>query len=243
VRACPHNNIKVQFRPPGRPIWNSFRKRVDESSKAIILFGVVLISTLAMTEPWMNFIETVSASWMLDPTITYTLFYTLIAVLMPITMFLGIVKLSKLLTKTESTKSLYAIYGYMFIPLGLSMHLAHNLEHLFAEAPSVIPALQRFANKYLNLRLAGRYLSINLGTPNWEITRLVDMQTTFWLQVLTLFAGFILALYAGYRASRTFHMDKNEAFRVIVPMLILAIIFMVLNVYVLGLPMSPRHEH
>lgn len=234
VRACPHNNIKVQFRPPGRPIWNSIRKRVDESSKAVILFGVVLISTLAMTTPWMNFIETISASWTLNPTITYTLFYTLIAVLMPITMFLGAIKLSKFLGKTESTKSLYAIYGYTFISLGLSMHLAHNLEHLFAEAPSVIPALQRFTNKYL---------SINLGAPNWEIIRLVDMSTTFWLQALTIFAGFILALYAGYRTSRTFHLDKNVAFRVVIPLIILATIFMVLNVYVLGLPMSPRHAH
>jgi len=234
VQACPNNNIKIQFRPPGRPIWDSLRRRVDESSKAVILFGVVLIATLGMTTPWMNFIKSLSASWTINPLATYTLLYVLISVALPLTLFLGITKLSQSMSGSDSVKRLYAIYGYSLIPLGLSLHLAHNLEHLFSESPALIPGLQRFALKYLG---------INLGTPNWEIQRIIDMQTTFWLQILTIFAGFLLALYATYRTSNKFHENRKIAFRAVAPMIILATILMILNIWVLGLPMPPRHAH
>lgn len=234
VQACPHNNIKVQFRPPGKPIWDSFRKRVDESSKAVILFGVVLIATLGMTIPWTNFVDSASASLSLNPLATYTLLYLLISVITPLALFVGTTKVSKSLSGLGSVKSLYAIYGYSIIPLGLSLHLAHNLEHLFSESPALIPGLQRFTLKFLG---------IDLGTPNWEIQRIVDMQTTFGLQTLTIFAGFMLALYAAYRTSRKFHSNKKLAFRVVAPIIILVTILMVLNIWVLGLPMPPRHAH
>ena len=57
------------------------------------------------------------------------------------------------------------------------------------------------------------------------------------------FVGFSLALYARYRTSRSFSSSKKAALRVMLPLIILMIIFMILNVYVLGLPMSPRHGH
>ena len=44
----------------------------------------------------------------------------------------------------------------MFIPVGLSMHLAHNLNHLFKEGPMIVPAIQRTLNEYA---------AMNMGDP------------------------------------------------------------------------------
>ena len=61
--------------------------------------------------------------------------------------------------------------------------------------------------------------------------------------MITPFVWFSLALYAGYSTSRSFSSIKKAALQVVLPLIILMIIFMILNVYVLGLLMSPRHAH
>lgn len=37
----------------------------------------------------------------------------------------------------------FVIFGYMFVPIGLAMHLAHNLSHLLMEGGGIVPAVQR----------------------------------------------------------------------------------------------------
>jgi hypothetical protein len=124
----------------------------------------------------------------------------------------------------------------MFIPVGLSMHLVHNMGHLFKESMGVVPAFQRAVNKYT---------PFNAGEPDWQMgaMSLIDASFLYWLQML-LFAGFYtFALYAGYRLSLNYYKDENVAFRAYVPMAVLSFILMMVNIYLLNLPMAPRHVH
>ena len=120
----------------------------------------------------------------------------------------------------------------MFIPVGLSMHLAHNVSHLLREGPGIIPAIQRAATLYLGM---------NLGEPDWDIIPLMGAESIFWLQMAIFMILNIFSLYAGYRIAVKYYGDK--AMRAFIPMAALAVFFMMLNTYILGQPMSPRHGH
>ncbi|MHB8879874.1 MAG: hypothetical protein ACYC69_00025 [Thermodesulfovibrionales bacterium] len=118
----------------------------------------------------------------------------------------------------------------MFIPVGLSMHLAHNINHLFNEGPAIVPAVERLTNT-----LAGA------GTPDWSVTPLMGNETIFWLQMAVFLIMNIFSLYAGYRIAVKHYGDK--ALRAFIPMALLAVSLMVFNAYILGQPMSMRHHH
>ena len=118
----------------------------------------------------------------------------------------------------------------MFIPVGLSMHLAHNINHLFKEGPEIVPAVERLTNT-----LAG------IGTPDWSVTPLMGSEAIFWLQMAIFLIMNAFSLYAGYRIAVKNYGDK--ALRAFIPMAILAVSLMVVNAYILGQPMSMRHHH
>jgi hypothetical protein len=54
---------------------------------------------------------------------------------------------------------------------------------------------------------------------------------------------FVYSLYAGYRLSIKNYKDGTIAFRALLPMVILSLVLVTLNVYLLNLPMAPRHIH
>ncbi len=133
-------------------------------------------------------------------------------------------------------KRTFTVFGYMFIPIGLSMHLAHNAGHLLNESLGIVPAFQRALLKYTPL---------SLGEPNWQFAArtIVDGTFLYWIQMSIFAVFYVFSIYAGYRLSISNYNDRNMAFRALVPMLVLSFIFMILNVYLLNLPMAPRHIH
>ena len=123
-------------------------------------------------------------------------------------------------------------FAYMFIPVGLSMHLAHNFSHLFKEGPGIVPAVQRALIEHAGLKLSG---------PDWNVTPLMGAEPIFWLQMAVFVILNIFLLYAGYRIAVRHYGQK--ALKAYVPMVLLAVFFMVINAYILGQPMALRHTH
>jgi hypothetical protein len=54
---------------------------------------------------------------------------------------------------------------------------------------------------------------------------------------------YVFSLYAGYRLAMNYYKDSHIAFKALTPMIILSFVFMIINVYLLNLPMAPRHVH
>jgi hypothetical protein len=129
-----------------------------------------------------------------------------------------------------------SVFGYMFIPIGLSLHLAHNAGHLLNESGVVIPAVQRFINVYT---------PFNAGEPDWLLAAepLIDPSFLYWIQMSLLLIFFVYSLYAGYRLSIKNYTDGSIALRALLPMVVLSLVLVILNVYLLNLPMAPRHFH
>ena len=136
--------------------------------------------------------------------------------------------------KAVRLREIVTVFGYMFIPIGLSMHLAHNLHHLLDEGPGIVPVIQRTVN---------RFTPVWAGVPAWDLPPLASHEVVYWMQML-LFMGFYgVSLYAGARLARQYFSNAETTFRATAPMVLVSLVLMLLNVYVLSQPMSARHSH
>jgi hypothetical protein len=133
-----------------------------------------------------------------------------------------------------SLKKVFATFGYMFVPVGLSMHLSHNLRHLLLEGWGVVPVVQKTINAYT---------PFFAGTPDFATRALVAEPAVYWLQMTLLVGFFWLSLLSGWRLSKGIFGDGREGLKGLVPMVVLALVFMLVNVYFLNQPMNPRHFH
>jgi hypothetical protein len=132
----------------------------------------------------------------------------------------------------HSAKQTFMHFAYMFLPVGLAMHLAHNVSHLIAEGPGVIPALQRTLT---------RYTPFNAAAPDWRMVPLVASDTIHWLQILLVLGGFIFSLMIAFRLAAVFFDRKDRAGQAIVPLVVLSLLFTLINIYLLNQPMGARH--
>jgi hypothetical protein len=125
----------------------------------------------------------------------------------------------------------FVLFGYMFIPIGLGMHLAHNLAHLLLEGSGIVPAAQR---------ALALYTPLSLGEPSWQ-SATAPAAVVSLLQMVVLVAFFILSLIAGHRLTAGAYPDARTAGRVLVPMAVLSFVFTVAGIVLLSLPMGMRH--
>jgi len=125
----------------------------------------------------------------------------------------------------------FVLFGYMFIPIGLGMHLAHNLAHLLLEGSGIVPAAQR---------ALALYTPLSLGEPNWQSAP-PPAAVVGLLQMVVLVAFFVLSLIAGHRLAAGAYPDARTAGRALVPMAVLSFVFTAAGVVLLNLPMGMRH--
>jgi polyferredoxin len=249
VKSCPKNNITIRARSFFKDAWTTRKKSLDEAALAVVLVGVTIFVTGDMLEPWagwMNSAMKLFPADLLGIEYAYTaevmtksiLFFSVSLLLVPGLILLASVFSNRIVGEENhhGLKQTFIAFGYMFIPIGLSMHLAHNTGHLLNESGGIIPALQRVLNKYT---------SLHAGEPKWNIaiSPLMDPVYLYWIQmgILLLFYGF--ALYAGYRLAIARYKDHDLSFKAVLPMIAVSFVLMAANVYLLNLPMAPRHVH
>jgi polyferredoxin len=249
IKTCSKDNISLRFRPFFKDAWTTSRYSLDEAVLAIVLVGVSFFVTGDMLEPWEGWMATAKAlvpAELLGIKYDYTIevvaksvLYVLFSlVIIPGALLLAS-SLSNRFAGPANHKGLiktFSTFGYMFIPIGLSLHLAHNAGHLLNESGGVLPAVQRFINIYT---------PFNAGEPNWLLAAepLIDPSFLYWIQMSLLLIFFGYSLYAGYRLSLKNYKDGSIAFRALLPMVVLSLVLVTLNVYLLNLPMAPRHLH
>ncbi|MBI4445235.1 MAG: 4Fe-4S binding protein [Acidobacteria bacterium] len=245
VKTCPYDNIALQLRPFGRDIWKSSRHFLDEAFLAIALVGLTIVVTGHMIEPWHQWMDSIAhwVPWSLlgiedhvsVEQMTFTLVYVVASAILAPLLLLGISFVSQRWGRSPLKLSqTFRTYAYMFIPVGIALHLAHNLLHLLKEGAGIVPVLQRTVAKYTPL---------NLGTPNWN-TVIPISDSGMWLLQMTVLTTFYLAsVYLGYRMALSLSADRRTALRVILPMVLLSLGFTLFNIFILSQPMSARHQH
>lgn len=244
VKSCPPGNISLQVRSFGEDLWASRRHWLDEAYLAVALVGITTIVTAQMLTSWSPWISQLAR---MIPLSIRTLVkpVTYLTVTESAVLFLGSLLLFPLFgflaawgtnwiagDKKKGIKRTFVTLSTMFIPVGLAMHLAHNVSHLFLEGPGVIPALQQTLN---------RYTSFNFGEPDWQINPLVSSEVIYWLQMLLILGGFVFSLMIGYRLAATLLERQETAGKAFIPLIVLSLFFTLTNLYLLNQPMGMRH--
>jgi hypothetical protein len=120
----------------------------------------------------------------------------------------------------------------MFVPVGLAMHLAHNLSHLLLEGGGIVPAVQR---------AVGVFTPLSLGEPRWPAAALAPEPVVGLLQMAVLVSFFALSLIAGHRLALRGFADPVLSNRALWPMVLLSLVFTVAGIVLLNQPMGMRH--
>jgi polyferredoxin len=249
IKSCPKNNITLRIRSFFKDAWTTRKKSLDEAALAVVLVGISIFVTGDMLEPWAGWMESAVKLlpvqllginyWYTAEVITKSILYFSISLLFIPGMILLAAVFSNKLVGTENHKGLkqtFITFGYMFIPIGLAMHLAHNTGHLLNESGGVIPAFQRAINKYT---------PFYVGEANWRLaaTPLIDLTTLYWIQMGLFLIFYIFSLYAGYRLAMNNYDNPHISYKALMPMILISFVLMAVNVYLLNLPMAPRHLH
>ncbi|UCE79183.1 MAG: 4Fe-4S binding protein [Nitrospiraceae bacterium] len=249
IKSCPKDNITLRFRPFFRDAWTTARQSLDQAALAVVLVGVSIFVTGDMLEPWDGWMKSAMALVPADflgieyaytvEVITKTILYFSVSLLFIPGMVLLSAHLSNRLVGIDNHRGLahtFTTFGFMFIPIGLSMHLAHNLGHLLNESLAVIPAVQRAVITFT---------PFSFGEPNWMLATetMVSPSLLYMLQMGLLLVFYAFSLYAGYRLSLKQYTSPGTPLKALLPMLMVSFVLMSINVYLLNMPMSPRHIH
>ena len=249
VKACPKDNITLRIRPFFKDAWTTTKKSLDQSALAVVLVGASIFVTGDMLEPWDGWIKSAMAFVPADllgieyeytvEVITKSVLYFFISLLLIPGLVLMAAYMSNRMVGKEHNSGLihtFTIFGFMFIPIGLSMHLAHNLGHLLNESLAVIPVFQRTVIEFT---------PFSFGEPNWLIATesIVSPSVLYMLQMGLLLVFYGFSLYAGYRLTIKQFGNSGSALKALTPMLIVSFVLMSINVFLLNMPMSARHIH
>ena len=233
--ACPNKNLGLRFRTFGKDIYASVKKAPMEAVASIFLLGIVIVETLAMTSVWQPLEKFTKVSLGINsgPVAFSVLFF--IVVLLPIGIFAMLSYVLKIfLGKEYKVHEIITTFAFVFIPIGVALHLAHNMQHLFNEGPIVIPATMRLLQ---NLGI-GTSLSLN-----WNPAPLFGMETVFMLQMVTLLTGMVLSFLFLYRVLRKVGKPLCQTYKTAAAMSFYALVVVLSSIYMLGLPMNSRHMH
>ncbi len=234
--ACPTSNLGLRLRTFGKDIYASLQKTPAEAVAVLFLLGVVIVETLSMTSSWKPLENNLSALiGMNSPVVLYT-FILILFVLLPVGVFYLICYILKLWLGKEKyqTKSLVTEFAFLFIPLGIALHFAHNIQHLLLEGPIAVPATIRF------------FQNIGIGTSlsiNWNPPPLMGLEPIFFIQMSIIAIGFGFTMFVLYRLLRRFHRPFNHVYKMTLAMSFYALVVVLSSIYMLGLPMSGRHVH
>ena len=249
IKSCPKDNISIRVRSFFKDAWETKKKSLDDTVFIVVLVGLAIFVTGDMLEPWSVWMESAMKLFPADllgiqyqyviEVLTKSFLYFLISLFLIPGLILISAAVSNLLAGKENhngLKQTFITFGFMFIPVGLSMHLSHNLGHLLNESAKVIPALQRTIN---------RYLPFSLGEPDWQIASvsLADPLFIYWMQMTLFLIFYGFSILAGYRLAIKNYASPQTAFRALMPMIFIIAVLMAVNVFLLNLPMAPRHIH
>jgi hypothetical protein len=244
VKGCGHDNLVLRFRAFGKDLWASRRRVLDESYLAVALVGLTLLVTAKMLTAWPGWISTLARglpSWVrtgVKP-VTYLglvesavlLGGALVAV--PLLILAGAALADRLAGAGRlGLRRTFVLFGYMFIPVGLAMHLAHNLAHLLLEGGGIVPVVQR---------AVALYTPLSLGEPDWQVLPLAPEPVVGLLQMAFVVGFFALSLFAGHRLALRAYPDPRTASRALLPMAVVSFVFTVAGIVLLNLPMGMRH--
>ncbi len=244
VKACSGENLVLRLRPFGKDLWATARRSLDEAYLAALLVGLTSVVTAQMLTAWPGWVSA-AARWLPSAVrasvkpVTYlaaietVLLVGAAAVLAPALLLAAAWASCRLAGAAGvGVRRTFVAFGYALVPLGLAMHLAHNLAHLLLEGRGIVPALQRAVLEFT---------PFSLGQPDWHAAPLADPGTVAFLQYAVVAVFLVLSLVTAQRIAAGLYAEPRGAARASLPAALLALGVTVVNLLLLAQPMGMRH--
>lgn len=234
LRACPHGNVVLRLRPPGRDLWAMRRTRPDGSYAAAIVVGLASILPL-LTLLLLPTVRGIFAGVLPagippnDPPrlVAVAVLFTAGAAL-SVGLVYGFSALSRWTAGAEGvpTGALFARYAYALIPVGLFRFLADLLDHAARTWGALADVTRALLLDFpWNQVVPGRVTAVHLLGP----------VETYAVQVGLLLGGLLFTLYAMHRVSLRLFGDREVALASFLPMAGLAAVLTLGSLWTLGL--------
>jgi hypothetical protein len=178
-------------------------------------------------------------SWAVDTMQSnYFLYITVFSVLLIafVTVPIGLHYLISYLTRVLSgnreipLRKVFVQYSYAFIPVAFFYHLSHNISHLNMEGSKIIPVLSDPFGWGWNI----------FGTSGVMASMLVNMVTIKDVQFSLILIGLIVSIFLSYRISLRLFLNKKQAIKVMLPVVVAILLYSYINILTLILPMVMR---
>lgn len=229
VRACPHDNIGLFVRQPGRELHHTgaWSRRWDLNLLVIALAFMGLTNAFGMVPPVYDL-----QAWLIETFGFQTEFPVLFIifltgnVLLPISVALLMAHLSRMLTGTVrqySLRQVVAAFAPAFVPLGFGIWFAHYGFHFLIAPLSLIPVVQEFLGM----------------TGQWEqFGGMVNVQIIGLIQAIMLVGGFVWSLWLAQKAA--LYLYRRQGVFGLVPVALVLLLLMLAAWYLFSLPMEMR---
>ncbi|MBI2864647.1 MAG: 4Fe-4S binding protein [Chloroflexi bacterium] len=236
IKTCPKDNIAVNVRPFAHDLVNLNEKRLglDMSILAVVLLGLPTLQTIVMIAPWEGWMQALVQFSGLPLPIVFGVVFLIGALAIPLGLFAGTILVFRLLAGKEqvSYRRLFINFAYAFVPLGLLMHLAHNVKHLFGESQILVPVLSDPFGFGWDL----------FGTANLQLSSFFSKGLLTNLQFGLILVGQGFAVYVAYRIARKlFGANASGFLRGLAPVLVMMVLWSIFNLLVLNMPLMERH--
>ncbi|MDQ7026819.1 MAG: FesM [Anaerolineae bacterium] len=229
VRACPHDNIALMARQPGRELskTGAWSKRWDVSLLVIILTFMAIFNAFGMVPPIYSLLAWFADLGFASDFVPLLLLFGAGMIVLPIVLALIAAWLSRTLTNTATKHSLrdtVATFAPAFVPLGFGIWIAHYGFHFLIAPLTIVPVVQEFLGQ----------------TGDWaRFGTAVDNQWIGIIQAIALLGGFLWSMIVAQRASTHFF-GKRQGFIGMVPWALLLLILMVVSYQIFVMPMEMR---
>lgn len=228
VRACPHDNVGLMTRTPGRELLkeNAWSKRWDMSLFVIILAFLGVVNAFGMVPPVFDLLEWFATFGFTSDAIPLIIIFLVGGVLAPVGFSLFAAKISQTLARKQlSLRDTVATFAPAFVPLGFGIWIAHYAFHFLIAPLSFVPVLQEF---------------LGARQGDWATFGFqVDIMLIGLLQVIALLGSFAWSLYIAFNAAnRTY--GKRDSFGAFMPWALMLLVLMLAAYQIFALPMEMR---
>lgn len=244
VRACPHDNVALMVRTPGRELGvdGAWRKRWDVTFLVMILGFIGIFNAFGMINPVYGLMQDVSdtlgltsARWLTNQgvdAIVLGILFGVFGVLLPVGLTLLGAWLSRNLSNTGkkySQRDVASAFAPAFVPLSLGIWIAHYGFHFLIGFLTVIPVFQTFVLDH----------GIDIfGQPDWSLGGIDNLDVVGAVQTFALLGGFLWSMYLAQKIS--IRLYRRNAMLGLIPWAVLLLAMAYVAYVIFGEPMEMR---
>lgn len=229
VRACPHDNVSLFTRAPGRELsrGDGWLRRWDLSLLVIALAFMGISNAFGMVPPYYDLQAWLALNLGISSELLVLLvIFGLSNLLLPLAAASGAAVIGRLVTgcqRRDSIRDTVAAFAPAFVPIGFGIWFAHYSFHLLTGPGLIVPVIQEF------LGAVGDWQS-------WSFS--LDFALIGLVQALALIGGFLWSLRLAQKAALRLY--RRKALPGLLPWALVFLLMMLAAWQIFSLPMEMR---